>query len=135
MTRRRRGKSVIDRPSAAGYPSWRPVTVVETAVFRRFAEGLIGEEEVAALIDFLAYRPEAGDVIEGTGGIRKLRWRIPGKGKRGGARVIYYYHSLAVPLLLLTIYGKSDRADMSPDEKRRMVRLTSEFVAIKLRRN
>ena len=135
MTRRRRGKSVIDRPSGAGYPSWRPVTVVETGVFRRFAEGLIGEDGIAALIDFLASRPEAGDLIEGTGGIRKLRWRIPGKGKRGGARVIYYYHSLAVPLLLLTVYGKSAQADMTHDEKRRMVRLTGEFVAMKTRRN
>lgn len=135
MTHRRRGKSVIDRPSGESYPSWRPVTVVETAVFRRFAEGLIGEDGIAALIDFLAYRPEAGDLIEGTGGIRKVRWRVPGKGKRGGARAIYYYHSLAVPLLLLTIYGKSAQADMTHEEKRRMVRLTGEFVAMKTRRN
>ena len=64
----------------------RPITVAETQAFARSAEKIWSEEERAELVYHVAHNPEAGDVIPGTGGIRKLRWARPGGGKRGGAR-------------------------------------------------
>ncbi len=56
-------------------------------------------------------------LIEGTGGIRKIRWAREGMGKRGGVRVIYYFHSERIPLYLLTVFGKNERADLSMAER------------------
>jgi putative transcriptional regulator len=67
----------------------RPITVAETHGFMRAAQKIWSEEELAALVDHLARNPEDGDIIPGTGGVRKLRWGKAGSGKRGGARVIY----------------------------------------------
>jgi len=66
----------------------------------------------------MAQEPEGGDVIPGTGGVRKLRWGRSGSGKRGGARVIYFYHDMDRPLYLLLAYAKAQAGDMSPDEKK-----------------
>lgn len=60
------------------------------------------DEERSLLVDYLAYNPAAGDLIPGAGGVRKLRWGLEGRGKRGGARVVYFYHSEAMPLFALT---------------------------------
>jgi len=68
-----------------------PMTVVETA---RFLKGA---------------NPEAGEIIPETGGVRKIRWALAGRGKRGGTRVIYCYHNERLPLFLLTAYGKTRR--------------------------
>jgi hypothetical protein len=70
----------------------------------------------------LALDPEAGDLIPGTGGFRKLRWRDPrrAKGKRGGLRIIYYYFIAGRQIWFMTIYGKDEVADLSPDEKRHL---------------
>jgi hypothetical protein len=74
---------------------------------------------------FIARNPEAGDVIPETGGVRKLRWRRQGTGKRGGVRVIYFYHNAQMPIFLLLIYAKARREDMTPDEKRQATRLAA----------
>lgn len=76
----------------------------------------MGDAERAELVGYLAYHPAAGAVIPGTGGVRKLRWRLEGRGKRGGARVIYYYHDLEMPLYLLTAYAKNERENLSQGE-------------------
>jgi hypothetical protein len=65
-------------------------TVVETPEFLARARGLLSEQERSELVDFLARNPAAGDLMQGTGGARKLRWGAKGKGKRGGARVIAF---------------------------------------------
>ncbi len=96
------------------------VTVVETRPFIRAAAALMKEGEREGLIDFLARNPTLGSVIQGSGGIRKIRWAGAGRGKRGGYRVIYYFHNEAMPLFLLTVYGKSQKADITADEKRGM---------------
>lgn len=77
------------------------VAVSETTVFQRTAAKIMAAVERDALIEYVARNPEAGAVIPGTGGIRKLRWRRVGQGKRGGVRVIYYYHDDRMPLLML----------------------------------
>jgi hypothetical protein len=66
-----------------------PLTVAETPVFSREADRILGEQSLQRLIAFLGLNPEAGAIVRDTGGVRKLRWAVPGKGKRGGARVIY----------------------------------------------
>jgi hypothetical protein len=67
----------------------------------------------------------AGDLIPGTGGVRKLRWGLEGRGKRGGARVVYYYHSDAMPIFAPTAYAKNDRADISQADRNDFRRLTA----------
>lgn len=100
-----------------------PITVAETPQFIRQAEGLLSDDERLQLIERLAWNPEAGVVMPGTGGVRKLRWAIRGKGKSGGARVIYYYHSEAMPIFLVSIFPKNVKVDLSQDEKNEMKRL------------
>jgi hypothetical protein len=77
---------------------------------------LLDDAERAALVDYLAYHPTAGVVAPGTGGVRKVRWGLEGRGKRGGARVIYYYHDMEMPLYLMTAYAKNERENLSQAE-------------------
>jgi len=107
----------------------RPVSVLELAGFRRRSEDLLTRDQQDALIDLVAYEPTCGDLIPGTGGLRKLRVGRSGQGKRGGARVIYYFHDDAVPILLLAIYAKNDKSDLSAMEKREFAALVKEIVA------
>jgi hypothetical protein len=107
----------------------RPITVAETAVFMRQAASVWTDEERSEFVDFIARNPEAGDLIAETGGIRKVRWSRQGSGKRGGVRVIYFYHRSDVPLYLLMIYAKARREDLSPDAKR-----TVQALAARLKR-
>ncbi len=93
-------------------------TVAETPIFTRQTEKLFSEDEKRELIDFLAENPLAGDEIPGTGGVRKLRFAASGRGKRGGARVIYYFLDETMPLYALLAYAKNAQDDMTPDEKR-----------------
>src|SRR5438132_4677550 len=96
----------------------RPITVAETAVFMRQAAGIWSEDDRSSFIDFIARNPEVGDLIPQTGGVRKVRWSRQGMGKRGGVRVIYYYHAPDTPLYLLMVYAKAQRDDLSPDSRR-----------------
>jgi hypothetical protein len=96
----------------------RPITVAETAVFMRQAAEVWNDEERLSFVDFIARNPEAGDVIPESGGVRKVRWGRQGSGKRGGVRVIYFYHHPDAPLYLLMVYAKARREDLSPDAKR-----------------
>ena len=93
-------------------------TVAETPTFTRQADRLFSEEERRELIDYLADHPTAGDEIPGTGGVRKLRFAAQGRGKRGGARVIYFYGDEDMPLYALLAYAKSAKTDLSPLERR-----------------
>ncbi len=85
--------------------------------------------EADALRTFLAYDPMAGVVMRGTGGVRKLRWATRGRGKRGGARVIYYFHSAALPVFLVTVYAKSKREDLTQANRNSFKRLVDDLVS------
>ena len=86
---------------------------------RRLSRTIRGDENVGSgLIDYLAGNPEAGDVIIGMGGVRKLRWRLQGRGKRGGARVIYFFHDINMPVYLMSVYAKNEQPDLSPREQK-----------------
>ena len=93
-------------------------TVVETPTFSRQADKLFSEDDKRELIHLLAASPLAGDEIPGTGGVRKLRFAASGRGKRGGARVIYYYLDDAMPVYALLAYAKAAKTDLTPKEKR-----------------
>jgi mRNA-degrading endonuclease RelE of RelBE toxin-antitoxin system len=97
---------------------WVMQTVAETPIFSRQTDKLFSEEEKRELIDFLAENPQTGDEIPGTGGVRKVRFSASGRGKRGGARVIYYYLDETMPLYALLAYAKNAKDDITPDEKR-----------------
>ena len=92
-------------------------TVAETPTFTRQADKLFSEEERHELIDYLAENPLAGDRIPGTGGVRKLRFAALGRGKRGGARVIYFYGGDRMPIYALLAYAKSASTDFNPAER------------------
>ena len=93
-------------------------TVVETPTFTRQADKLFSETERRELIDHLAENPLAGDAIPGTRGVRKLRFAASGRGKRGGARVIYFYGGDQIPIYALLAYAKSAKTDLNPAERR-----------------
>jgi len=92
-------------------------TVVETTLFTRQASKLFDEKEKKAVIDYLAGNPFAGDEITGTGGVRKVRVPASGRGKRGGARVIYYVLDDDAPLYALLVYGKGEKTNLTEKEK------------------
>ena len=93
------------------------ITVAETEQFQRKARRLLSDDEKIELIAYLSMQPNAGVIIQGTGGIRKLRWARGGRGKSGGVRVIYYFHSPEMPLYLLTLFARNERTNISMDEK------------------
>jgi len=105
-----------------------PVTVVETPEFLMATRKLMDIDERALLVDHLALNPMAGDLIPGTGGVRKLRWGLDGRGKRGGARVIYFYYSPGIPLFALTAFAKNAQADLSGADRNDFRRLTKLLV-------
>ena len=84
-------------------------TVIETPTFVRLASDYWNEEDRTGFINFIAVDPEAGDVVPGSGGVRKVRWGSAGRGKRGGVRVIYFNRLANGEIWLLLIYGKSVR--------------------------
>ena len=92
----------------------------ERAIRKLVSEGVRKEMETAIVID-----PGEAPIIRGTGGIRKLRWAGPGRGKRGGIRTIYFYHADLEGIYLLTAYAKADRDDLSPADKKALSRLVA----------
>jgi hypothetical protein len=92
---------------------------VETPAFTRFREDYLDDDGFAELQRYLATNPEAGDMVPGAGGIRKLRWKDlrRGKGRRGGLRVIYYCFLSEQEIWLLTLYDKDEAADLTKDER------------------
>jgi mRNA-degrading endonuclease RelE of RelBE toxin-antitoxin system len=80
---------------------------IESPLFSKYLPDYLADDEYAALQEFLCEHPEAGDLIRGSGGVRKLRWARPGSGKSGGVRVCYYVRTKAGRILMLTIYAKS----------------------------
>jgi len=100
-------------------------TIAETPEFLRKIRKLIGDADRQALIAYLAEHPKAGDIMRGTGGIRKLRWARDGSGKSSGVRVIYYFHNERIPLYLLTIFGKNEKANLSQAERNELAQLVA----------
>jgi len=98
------------------------------AEFLSATKKLMDDGERAELVDYLACNPTAGDVIPGAGGVRKLRWGLEGRGKRGGARVIFFFHDMDMPLYLMTAYAKNERENVSQAEINTLQKLARALV-------
>jgi hypothetical protein len=94
------------------------VVILETRVFTTRISDLLDDEQYRALQVYLVRRPTAGEVIPGTGGLRKVRWGMQGRGKRGGCRVIYFWHPASSRLLMLFAFSKNERADLSASQRK-----------------
>ena len=109
-------------------------TVVELPEFIRQAHGLLSASETLLLVNYLAEFPQSGDLMQGTGGVRKLRWAREGKGKSSGVRVIYYFHSEHMPLYLLTLFAKNERANLSMAERNELAQLVKKLIDVSRQR-
>jgi hypothetical protein len=109
-------------------------TVAETPIFIRRAERLLSEEEHFDLITYLATHPTVGDEIVGTGGVRKVRYGAMGRGKSGGVRVIYYFYDEDMPIYALLIYGKNERANLTPEQRKTVKTFATAIKALRKRK-
>ena len=106
------------------------LTVAELSEFIRTADKLLTETERQDVIDYLAVHPKTGDLLEGTGGVRKLRWGRGGQGKSGGVRIIYYFYDELMPLYLLTLFAKGDKDNLTKAERNELQGLVQILVQI-----
>ncbi|MCP4699710.1 MAG: hypothetical protein GY862_23095 [Gammaproteobacteria bacterium] len=102
------------------------MVIIEFPAFTRAITELLSDDEYAELQQVLACRPDMGDLIPGCKGLRKLRWKQAGKGKRGGIRVIYYWVTAQGQILMLLAYPKNKQNDLSEAQKRILVKLLKE---------
>ncbi|MFN5009639.1 MAG: type II toxin-antitoxin system RelE/ParE family toxin [Gammaproteobacteria bacterium] len=100
---------------------------VETSGFTRDIQALMPDDDYRRLQQALHDHPDAGAVMPGTGGLRKLRWALTGMGKRSGARVIYYWRVDESQILMLAVYAKNERVDLSPDDRRLLRRVVESW--------
>ena len=101
---------------------------VETPIFTREVLDLIPDDDYRNLQFALLLRPEAGAIIPGSGGLRKVRWGSAGKGKRGGLRVIYYWNKAEECIYMLLVYGKSRQEDLTKEQLRTLRKLVKENI-------
>lgn len=104
-------------------------SVVELPGYVARASKLMNIVEQAEVITALAQDPEAGEVMVGTGGVRKVRVPLAGRGKSGGARVVTYYHDGTMPLFLLGIFAKNEKSNLSKAERNDLAKLVKTLVA------
>ena len=101
-------------------------TVVETEAYLRDAKSAkMTEDERTAAVDLIAADPEVGDVMQGTGGVRKVRLAGHGKGKSGGYRIVYYFGGGDIPIFLLTVFGKGEKANLTQGERNALRQMTA----------
>lgn len=91
---------------------------IETSIFTKQYTQYLSDDEYRELQNFLINKPDAGVLIQGTGGLRKLRWSLRSKGKRGGVRIIYYLQSSKSQIYFMTLYSKNEKVDLSTQEKK-----------------
>ena len=94
------------------------MVIIETRIFTRRIKELMSDDEYRALQETLVNRPGMGDIVQGTGGLRKVRWKQEGRGKSGGVRVIYYWMTEDEQLYMLYVYPKSKQEDLTAEQKK-----------------
>ena len=104
------------------------ITVVDLKSYQRDADRIFTHDERDKLVEFIATNPDYGKVIPDTGGVRKIRWCTNRRGKRRGARVIYYFRDLNMPVFMLAVYAKGEKISLTVREKKEMRRLVDELV-------
>ena len=93
------------------------ITVVELSEFISFSKKHLSDDERQEIVTFIANNPESGDLMQGTGGLRKFRWKRKGGGKSGGYRIIHYYYDNSVPVFLITGFAKNQMENISNEAK------------------
>ena len=96
---------------------------IETPVFTKHVIEALTDEQYGLLQGFLVARPDAGNLVKGGSGIRKLRWALSGRGKRGGVRVIYFWRVSESQILMLTMYAKNEQANLTPPQVKQLAKL------------
>jgi hypothetical protein len=104
-------------------------TVVETPGYLKAAETIFSEAERAGIVAMVAADPECGEVMQGTGGFRKVRVGRSGMGKRGGARVVYILRNEAFPIFLITAYAKNEKDNLTKKERNELAKRADEIFA------
>jgi hypothetical protein len=103
-------------------------TVIETEAYLRAAkDAKMSEDERRAAVDLVAHEPESGDLLQGTGGVRKARVAGRGKGKSGGYRIVWWFGGGDIPVFLLTVFGKGEKANLSKGERNALRVLTTQL--------
>jgi hypothetical protein len=101
---------------------------IETSIFTREIQRRLPDESYRMLQSVLMLRPDAGSVIRGSGGLRKIRWNLPGSGKRGALRVIYFW-SPPDTIFLLFPYRKTDQEDLTSEQLKLLRKMVKEFLS------
>lgn len=96
---------------------------IETPIFSKQVIDILTDQEYGLLQASLVAKPNAGDLIKGSGGLRKLRWALPGRGKSGGVRVIYFWRVSESQILMLTMYAKNAQANLTPIQVKQLAKL------------
>lgn len=104
------------------------ITIVELPEYIKSADKILLNEEKDELLYYLSSNPKSGTLLQGTGGIRKLRWGSKGKGKSGGSRVIYFFYNETIPLFLLTIFSKNEKINLSKEERDELAKLVKKLI-------
>ena len=94
------------------------ITVVETEPYLSMIDGNLDDDERVAVVNMIAADPQAGDLIKETGGLRKVRIPLQGRGKRGGGRLITFFHDLDMPVFLIAFYAKNAQVDLNPKQRK-----------------
>lgn len=102
------------------------MVIIETSIFTNQVQALLSLEEYRKLQMALMIRPDLGTVIPGSGGLRKVRWSLSGRGKRGGVRTIYYWAVASDQILMLLMYAKNDRDDLTPTQLKVLRKIVEE---------
>ena len=100
---------------------------VETRLFSKKLASHLADDEYLELQAYMLDNPDAGDIIKGSGGVRKLRWKVEGRGKRGGVRVIYYLELAEARFLMLTLYAKNELEDLTANEIKLLKKIVEEW--------
>ena len=103
------------------------ITVVELTPYIHAVQDVWDDAERASFTTHIAENYKDGDLIQGTGGLRKIRWKRPGIGKRGGVRIIYYYYDQQAPVYLITAFAKNEKENLTNDDKKYLSALTSQL--------
>ena len=102
------------------------MVIIETSIFTRQVQALLDDDNYRHLQTILVIRPDAGDLIPGGGGLRKIRWRVQGRGKRGGVHVIYYWAVQQERIVMLLMYAKNEQDNLTAEQLKMLRRIIEE---------